>query len=76
MVTARAIRRVVRDMLISGWRKASGNSICFSTTFEPSLRTITSKVVVSADGKTRTVTQVGMNAQGQPLNVTSVYEKQ
>ena len=38
--------------------------------------TITAKVVVSADGKTRTVTQVGMNAQGQPLNVTSVYEKQ
>jgi hypothetical protein len=38
--------------------------------------TITAKAVVSADGKTRTVTQVGTNAQGQPLNVTSVYEKQ
>ena len=38
--------------------------------------TITAKAVVSADGKTRTVTQVGTNAQGQPLNVTSVYERQ
>jgi hypothetical protein len=35
--------------------------------------TITAKAVVSADGKTRTVTQVGTNAQSQPLNVTSVY---
>jgi len=38
--------------------------------------TITSKAVVSADGKTRSVTQVGTNAQGQALNITSVYEKQ
>ncbi len=38
--------------------------------------TIAAKAVVSADGKTRTVTQVGTNAQGQALNITSVYEKQ
>jgi hypothetical protein len=38
--------------------------------------TITAKAVVSADGKTRTVTQVGTNAQGQALSITSVYEKQ
>ena len=38
--------------------------------------TIAANVVVSADGKTRTVTQVGTNAQGQALNVTSVYERQ
>jgi hypothetical protein len=38
--------------------------------------TIAAKAVVSADGKTRTVTQVGTNAQGQAINVTSVYERQ
>jgi len=38
--------------------------------------TIAAKAVVSADGKTRTVTQMGTNAQGQALNVTSVYERQ
>ena len=38
--------------------------------------TITAKAVVSADGKTRTVTQVGTNAQGQLLSITSVYERQ
>ena len=39
-------------------------------------RTIAAKAVVSADGKTRTVTQMGTNAQGQALNITSVYERQ
>src|SRR4029450_9109888 len=38
--------------------------------------TTRANAVGSADGKTRTATQVGTNAQGQPLNVTSVYEKQ
>ena len=33
-------------------------------------------LVVSGDGKTRTVTQTGTNAQGQALNVSSVYERQ
>ena len=37
---------------------------------------ITAKVVVSPDGKTRTVTQMGTNAQGQALNILSVYDKQ
>jgi flavin-dependent dehydrogenase len=37
--------------------------------------TITSKVVVSADGKTRTTTQTGTDAQGRPVNNTIVYEK-
>ena len=36
----------------------------------------TAKVVVSPDGKTRTVTQMGTNAQGQALNILSVYDKQ
>lgn len=37
---------------------------------------ITANVVVSADGKTRTVTQTGKDAQGRDLNIVAVYEKQ
>ncbi len=32
--------------------------------------------VISKDGKILTVTAKGMNAQGQPTNNTTVYEKQ
>ena len=38
--------------------------------------TITSKVVVSADGKTMTITQTGTNAKGEPVNNRIVYDKQ
>ncbi len=38
--------------------------------------TITSRVVVSADGKTRTVTQTGIDAQGKKVNNYLVYERQ
>jgi hypothetical protein len=38
--------------------------------------TITAKVVVSADGKTMTITQVGTNAKGEAVNNTIVYNKQ
>ena len=38
--------------------------------------TLTANVVVSADGKTRTVTQTGKDAQGRTVNIVSVYEKQ
>ena len=31
--------------------------------------------VISADGKTRTVTTTGVNAQGQKINNTAIYEK-
>ena len=34
------------------------------------------KAVVSADGKTRTLTQTGKNAQGQDVNNVMVYDKQ
>lgn len=37
--------------------------------------TLTSRVVISADGKTRTVTQTGVNAQGQKVNNTLVYDR-
>ena len=38
--------------------------------------TITTKGVVSADGKTLTITQTGTDAQGRPVKTTAVYEKQ
>jgi hypothetical protein len=38
--------------------------------------TIMSKAVVSADGKTLTITQTGKNAKGDDVNSTAVYEKQ
>ena len=37
--------------------------------------TITSKVVISPDGKTRTTTQTGTDSQGRTVNNTIVYEK-
>jgi hypothetical protein len=36
----------------------------------------TGKVVLSADGKTRTVTLSGTNANGKTLKITAVYDKQ
>jgi hypothetical protein len=38
--------------------------------------TATQKNVVAADGKTRTVTTTGTDAQGQKVNNVAVYEKQ
>jgi hypothetical protein len=37
---------------------------------------ITTKSVVSKDGKTRTSTQKGKNAKGQDVNNTAVYNRQ
>jgi hypothetical protein len=38
--------------------------------------TITSRTVISKDGKTRTSTQTGKDAQGRDVNNTVVFEKQ
>src|SRR5258708_39758788 len=38
--------------------------------------TVTAKVVVSKDGKTRTLTMTGKNAQGKDVNNTLAYDKQ
>jgi hypothetical protein len=38
--------------------------------------TTTTRVVISADGKTMTQTATGTNAQGQKVNSVTVYEKQ
>ncbi len=37
---------------------------------------VTGKVVVSADGKTRTVTTSGKNAEGKKVSTVGVYDKQ
>ena len=38
--------------------------------------TITGRITISADGKTRTVTTSGTNAKGEKVKTTAVYEKQ
>ena len=37
--------------------------------------TITSRVTLSADGKTRTVVQTGVDAKGQKVMNTMVYDR-
>jgi hypothetical protein len=37
---------------------------------------VTSHIVIAPDGKTRTSTQTGKNAQGQTVNNVVFYEKQ
>jgi hypothetical protein len=36
---------------------------------------LTSRITISADGKTRTNTQTGTDAQGKPVNNTTVFER-
>jgi hypothetical protein len=38
--------------------------------------TVTSKVTLAADGKSRTVAQTGTDAQGRPVNNMIFYDKQ
>jgi hypothetical protein len=38
--------------------------------------TLTGRIVISADGKTRTVTVSGMDATGKKVTSTAVYDKQ
>jgi hypothetical protein len=47
-----------------------------STTQRNGVPGLTSTVVVSADGKTRTLTQTGKNAKGQTVHNVVVYDKQ
>ena len=57
------------------YKRIDANTLEVTTTLNGK-NTTAVKVVVSGDGKTRTVTQTGTNAQGQALNVSSVYERQ
>jgi hypothetical protein len=61
------------DML--SYKRIDANTIV-STTQLAGKPTLTSTAVVSADGKTRTLTQAGKNAQGQTVKNVVVYEKQ
>jgi hypothetical protein len=61
------------DML--AYKRTDANTV-ESTTQLKGKETGHSKAVVSADGKTRTLTQTGKNAKGQDVHNTLVFEKQ
>ena len=59
----------------AAWKKI--NDSTSETTSALKGKTLTTtKVVISKDGKTRTLTVTGKNAQGQTVNNTIVYDKQ
>ena len=39
-------------------------------------KTLTARIVVAADGKTRVTTQTGTNSKGERVNNTMFYERQ
>ena len=57
------------------YKRIDGNTL-EATTKMKGKTTLTAKVVVSKDGKTRTVTQTGTDAQGRTTKNVLVYEKQ
>ena len=60
------------DMVVA--RRINPNSIETSYTLKGKATTVNTRVV-SADGKTLTVTTVGTNAQGQKVNNVQVFER-
>jgi hypothetical protein len=56
--------KVINDRIMEGIDKRDGKV------------TTTARIVLSADGKTRTVTVKGTNAAGKPVHSKAVYEKQ
>ena len=61
------------DML--AYKRIDANTV-ESTTQLNGKPALIAKIVVSADGKTRTLTQTGKNAKGQTVKNVVVYEKQ
>lgn len=61
------------DMI--AYKRIDANTIEATTKMKGKV-TLKVKVVVSADGKTRTLTQTGTDAQGRTVNNTIVYDKQ
>ena len=61
------------DML--AYKRIDANTVESTTQFKGK-PTVRGTVVVSADGKTRTLTQTGTNAKGQTVNNVVVYDKQ
>ena len=63
------------DADLLSYKRIDANNLEATTTLKGK-NTTAITVMVSSDGKTRTVTQTGTNAQGQAFNSSSVYEKQ
>ena len=61
------------DML--AYKRIDANTIESTTQFKGK-PAVSGTAVVSADGKTRTLTQTGKNAKGQTVNNVVVYDKQ
>ncbi len=57
------------------YKKVNGNTMEL-TNKKGGKVTVTGKIVVSADGKTRTVTVSGTDAMGKKVGYTAVYDKQ
>jgi hypothetical protein len=56
------------------WKKIDNNTY-ETTTMLKGKALVTSHIVVASDGKSRTTTQTGKNAQGQTINNVVVYER-
>jgi hypothetical protein len=56
------------------WKKIDSNTY-ETTTMLKGKALVTSRIVVASDGKSRTTTQTGKNAQGQTINNAVVYER-
>ena len=63
------------DADVLSYKRIDANNLQATTTLKGK-NTTAITVVVSSDGKTRTVTQTGTNAQGQATKISSVYDKQ
>ena len=61
------------DML--AYKRIDANTVEATTTLKGKPAQVT-KIVVSADGKTRTLTQTGKNAKGETVKNVVVYDKQ
>jgi hypothetical protein len=61
------------DMI--AYKRIDANTVEATTKLKGKV-TITAKVTVSADGKTRTVAQTGKDGQGRDVNNVAVYDKQ
>ena len=73
-----------KDAPITG-NNANGDTIAFTRVNPNTVRSVTKKAgkatitqvaVVSADGKTRTITTTGTDAQGRKVNNVAVYDRQ
>ena len=63
------------DADVLSYKRIDANNLEATTTLKGK-NTTAITVMVSSDGKTRTVTQTGTNAQGQATKISSVYDKQ